>query len=156
MIRLFHETLQVPVPRMKRGKMKYRLTEFQEGERHHREMDAKALFKATVRKQWETIPGERYQSNARDVELNLAENGEEPQWSKVRGNCDQAIAPGKHDWALFLTTDRSLSGVEILESYSMRWPIEVYFKEAKQHLGFQKEQSNHYVASMHLTALRMT
>jgi len=39
----------------------------------------------------------------------------------------------------------------------MRWAIEVYFKEAKQHLGFLKEQSNHYaayVASIHLTAIR--
>ena len=26
---------------------------------------------------------------------------------------------------------------------SMRWAIDVYFKEAKQHLGFLKEQSNH-------------
>ena len=34
----------------------------------------------------------------------------------------------------------------------MRWAIEVYFKESKQHLGFLKEQSNHYaayVASIH-------
>lgn len=33
----------------------------------------------------------------------------------------------------------------------------MYFKEAKQHLGFLKEQSNHYaayVASIHLTAIR--
>jgi hypothetical protein len=39
----------------------------------------------------------------------------------------------------------------------MRWAIEVYFKEAKQHLGFLKEQSNHYaayIASIHLTAIR--
>ena len=44
-----------------------------------------------------------------------------------------------------------------LELYSMRWAIEVYFKEAKQHLGFLKEQSNHYAAysaSSHLTAIR--
>ena len=37
------------------------------------------------------------------------------------------------------------------------WGIEVYFKEAKQHLGFLKEQSNHYaayIASIHLTAIR--
>ena len=35
--------------------------------------------------------------------------------------------------------------------------VEVYFKEAKQYLGFLKEQSNHYaayVASVHLTAMR--
>ena len=39
----------------------------------------------------------------------------------------------------------------------MRWAIEVYFKEAKQHLGLLKEQSNHYAAyivSIHLTAIR--
>jgi hypothetical protein len=39
----------------------------------------------------------------------------------------------------------------------LRWAIEVYFKEAKQHLGFLKEQSNHYaayIASIHLTAIR--
>ena len=45
----------------------------------------------------------------------------------------------------------------MLELYAMRWAVEVYFKEAKQHLGFLKEQSNHYaayVASVHLTAIR--
>jgi hypothetical protein len=45
----------------------------------------------------------------------------------------------------------------MLELYSLRWAIEVYFKEAKQHLGFLKEQSNHYaayIASIHLTAIR--
>jgi hypothetical protein len=34
---------------------------------------------------------------------------------------------------------------------------QVYFKEAKQHLGFLREQSNHYaayVASIHLSAIR--
>ena len=39
----------------------------------------------------------------------------------------------------------------------MRWAIEVYFKEAKQHLGLLKEQSNHYaayLASIHLAAIR--
>ena len=37
------------------------------------------------------------------------------------------------------------------------WAIEVYFKEAKQHLGLLKEQSNHYlayIASIHLSAIR--
>ena len=45
----------------------------------------------------------------------------------------------------------------ILEIYALRWGIEVYFKEAKQKLGFLKEQSTHfsaYIASIHLTALR--
>jgi len=62
-----------------------------------------------------------------------------------------------NDWALFVSTDASLSASEILECYAMRWAIEVYFKEAKQHLGFLKEQSTHYatyIASIHLTAIR--
>lgn len=39
----------------------------------------------------------------------------------------------------------------------MRWSIEVYFKEIKQHLGFLKEQSGDYAvhyASIHLCAIR--
>jgi hypothetical protein len=72
------------------------------------------------------------------------------------GNDDKA-QPGKHDWAVFLSTDPSLEPQRILELYALRWAVEVYFKEAKQHLGFLKEQSNHYaayVASIHLTAIR--
>ena len=64
---------------------------------------------------------------------------------------------GKHDWAVFLATETALPPSEILELYSMRWAIEVYFKEGKQHLGFLKEQGNHYaayIASIHLTAIR--
>jgi hypothetical protein len=41
--------------------------------------------------------------------------------------------------------------------YSLCWVSKVYFKEAKQHLGFLKEPSNHYaayIASIHLTAIR--
>lgn len=37
-----------------------------------------------------------------------------------------------------------MSSADILELYALRWAIAVYFKEAKQHLGLLKEQSNHY------------
>ena len=42
-------------------------------------------------------------------------------------------------------------------SLCLRWSIEVYFKEIKQHLGFLKEQSGRYevaYASVHLAAIR--
>jgi IS4 transposase len=45
----------------------------------------------------------------------------------------------------------------VLEIYALRWAVEVYFKEAKQHLGFLKEQSIHYaayIASINLVAIR--
>ena len=162
-IRLSQETALVPVLRMKKNKMKYRLSEIVRGKAVTQELDIQTLYKRCVRKAWQPIHGQKYQANAIDVELNLAEAKDPEQWIKVRllfvrgVACDTRQAVGKHDWAVFLTTDTVLSGTEILELYSMRWAIEVYFKEAKQHLGFLKEQSNHYaayIASIHLTAIR--
>src|SRR5208283_6063138 len=98
--------------------------------------------------QWQKIPGQPYQAKALDVELNLSSAKDEAdQWIKVRllfvrGVNQEKAQAGKHDWAVFLTTDISLEPQRILELYAMRWAIEVYFKEAKQYLGFLKEQSN--------------
>jgi hypothetical protein len=99
-----------------------------------------------------------------DAELNLAENPKAAeQWINVRllfvrGAIDEAKTQvGKHDWVIFLCTNTALSTTEILQRYAMRWAIEVYFKEAKQHLGLLKEQSNHYaayIASIHLAGIR--
>ncbi len=163
MIRLTQETSLVPVLRMKKNKMKYRINEYVRGETMTKELDIQALYKHSVRKNWEPIRGQKYQAKAVDVELNLAEAKDPEQWVKVRllfvrGHAgDAKAAVGKHDWAVFLTTEMALSPDAILETYSLRWSVEVYFKEAKQHLGLLKEQSNHYaayVASIHLTAIR--
>jgi SRSO17 transposase len=164
MIRLTQETELVPVLRMKKNNMKYRFSEYVRGNTVSRELDIQALYKRCVRKAWQTLPGQPYQAKVVDVELNLAENDKAPeQWVKVRllfvrGNADNTPSKaGKHDWAVFLSTDTALFAADMLELYAMRWAIEVYFKEAKQHLGFLKEQSNHYaayVASVHLTAIR--
>jgi len=46
---------------------------------------------------------------------------------------------------------------KILKVYSLRWSIEVFFKECKQHLGWMNNQSANYVstyASMHLAPIR--
>ena len=163
MIRLSQEASVVPVLRMKKNKLKYRFSEYAHCETINHELDIQALYKHCVRKTWKKTSGQQYQTKVVDAELNLAEKGEPEQWIKVRllfvrGN-DEATqgSVGKHDWAVFLTTDTALSASDILELYAMRWAIEVYFKEAKQHLGFLKEQSNHYaayIASIHLTAIR--
>ena len=163
MIRLSQETALVPVLRMKKNTMKYRLSEFVRGRTVSRELAIQALYQHGVRKAWQPLRGQKYQAKIVDVELNLAENKDREEWVKVRllfvrGNAgDTQTTTGKHDWAVFLTTDTNLSSAEILELYALRWAIEVYFKEAKQHLGFLKEQSNHYaayIASIHLTAIR--
>jgi SRSO17 transposase len=164
MIKTAEDALLVAIVRMKKNKMKYRFSQLEEGKIIGRDMDVNALFQSAVRGQWEKIAGQPYQSKTLDVELNL--NGTEDKaerWIKVRLLFVRGIAdadkeqPGKHDWAVFLTTDVGLSPQRILELYAMRWAIEVYFKEAKQHLGFLKEQARHYasyIASIHLTAIR--
>ncbi len=40
----------------------------------------------------------------------------------------------------FICTDVSLETITILEYYTNRWPIEVFFKQEKGHLGFNKYQ----------------
>ena len=144
--------------------MKYRLTERQEGRITYRDKDVNALYQSCIRSRWENIPGQPYQVKALDVELNLSSTPDEVEkWIKVRllfvrgVDAQEKTQAGKHDWAVFLTTDIRLEPPRLLELYALRWAIEVYFKEAKQYLGFLKEQSNHYaayVASIHLTAMR--
>ncbi|MCG6202939.1 transposase [Psychromonas antarctica] len=149
----------VAIVRMKKNKMKYRLVV--DGE--IKLLCAKALYKAHVKGCWQTLNHVPYQSKSIVVELNLASSDKETaQWVKVkllfvRSVNEEKQQASKHDWALFLTTDSELEDEKILEVYALRWGIEVYFKEAKQKLGFLKEQSRHYsayIASIHLTGLR--
>lgn len=76
----------------------------------------------------------------------------------VRGiNDKEDRTASRKDWALFLSTDETLSSEKMLQTYALRWSIEVYFKEAKQHLGFLKEQTRTFAshtASIHLCAIR--
>ncbi len=152
------------IVRMKKSSLKYRLTSYENEDKKVQNLELKDLYKKMVRKKLQKIPGQPYQCKILDVELNLEDSRKETeQWRNVRllfvrGNTEtDKKTPGKHDWAVFLTTDISLEATQILEIYALRWAIEVYFKEAKQHLGFLKEQSNHYaayIASIHLTAIR--
>jgi hypothetical protein len=60
--------------------------------------------------------------------------------------------PYQKEWRLFISTDTSLSLTKMLEVYSIRWTIEVMFKELKQYLGFGKCQSRDFDAQIaHVT-----
>ena len=152
---------------MKNNKTRYRYYFNQNGRRVHRDMTAQEIHQQLVRKNWSLCSDTPYQCVNVEVELNLAQNQSEPDnWVKaqllfVRGvsHADEKSTVGKKDWALFLTTDLSLSAARILELYSLRWGIEVYFKEAKQHLSWLKEQTETFashIASLHLSAVRYT
>ena len=158
-LRMTIEHSLVAIVRMKKNNMKYRLVV----DGVVKLLCAKALYKEHIKGQWQTLNKVPYQSKSIVVELNLTSSDKEPaQWVKVkllfvRSVNEEKQQASKHDWALFLTTDSQLEDEKILEVYALRWGIEVYFKEAKQKLGFLKEQSRHYsayIASIHLTGLR--
>jgi hypothetical protein len=48
------------------------------------------------------------------------------------------------NWTLLLTTDLTLSFVQTLELYQIRWTIEVLFKECKQYLGLGQSQNTDF------------
>ena len=64
----------------------------------------------------------------------------------------------KHsDWNGLLTTNIKLDFFEAYHIYSMRWSIEVFFKEAKNLLGLGKSQSRNFaaqIASISVTVLQ--
>lgn len=63
---------------------------------------------------------------------------------------------GQKKWQMVVTTDTSLSFIKAMEIYSIRWSIEVFFKEAKQYLYLGKCQSNDFDAQIADTTITMT
>ena len=93
----------------------------------HTELNVTELFQSRVRWQWERITGLPLTAKVVDAELNLNETADKNKcWRKVRllfvrgmVEGDKAQA-GKHDWAVFLTTDMGMESLRILEIYAMR------------------------------------
>ena len=160
MVRGADEVGVCAVLRMKKGAMKYRVCA---GEGETQMLDAKELFARQVRKRWRKVQGLPWRAVAVEAELDISEDKQPPRWKRVRLLFVRGVREpgepevGKKDWALFLSTDPTLSMSKMLEVYALRWGIEVYFKEAKQHLGFLVEQTRTFTshtASIHLCAIR--
>ena len=161
MIRTALELEVCAILRMKKGTMKYRAVVHG---RKKQMLNAKELYATAVKREWRKVRGLPWKAVSLDVELDLAEKADKkPRWKPVRllfvrGLKELGEAEvSKKDWALFLTTDIQLSMSKMLETYALRWGIEVYFKEAKQHLGFLQEQTATFAshtASIHLCAIR--
>ncbi|WP_312753941.1 IS4 family transposase [Rummeliibacillus suwonensis] len=60
--------------------------------------------------------------------------------------------PFQKDWKLYLSTDPALSFLAMMEIYSVRWTIEIFFRETKQYLKLGKCQSRDFDAQIaHVT-----
>lgn len=58
-------------------------------------------------------------------------------------------------WHTILSTDTSLSFVKMIETYNIRWTIEVFFKEMKQLFGLGKCQSTNFDVQVAQTTIVM-
>lgn len=162
MMRIALSLEKTAILRMKKGKLKYRVKLSGKWQ----SLDAKALYQHAVRKSWTKVRGVPWKAVEMIVQVDLTTetgknarpNYQEVKLLFVRGIKEEPDVDGSaKSWALFLSTDPKLTSSKMLETYSLRWGIEVYFKEAKQHLGFLKEQTisfNSHTASIHLCAIR--
>jgi hypothetical protein len=55
---------------------------------------------------------------------------------------------GNRKWMALITTKLSMSYIEAIKVYSIRWNIEIGFKEMKQLLGLGKSQANDFAAQV--------
>ena len=145
---------------MKRGKLKYRV---RLADGRELLLDANELYAKAARRKWRKVADLPWRAASCAVHLNLDSDARKPErWYQVkllfvRGLDDDDRSRSKKNRALFLTTDPQLSAERMLRAYSLRWSVDVYFKEAKQHLGFLSEQTRSfasYIASIHLCAIR--
>ena len=91
------------------------------------------------------------------VELKISDDDKAPKWNKIRLVFSCPRNSKKGEWGAFLCTNLEMSNTKILETYALRWGIEVFFKEAKQNMGILREQTGNYVchyASIHMTSIR--
>ena len=63
--------------------------------------------------------------------------------------------PEQEKWHAFAATHTKLSAETILEAYSKRWSIEVFFKNCKQYLNLGKEQMSNLDSIIACDALVM-
>ena len=62
---------------------------------------------------------------------------------------------GHKNWELLITTHNGLNFQKAIKIYSLRWTIEVFFKESKQYLNLGKSQSQDFDAQIADTTVSM-
>ena len=133
---------------MKRGKHTYRY--------HGNLYTVKGLYRK-FRENMTKVKGKSFHACAITVEYNLSDDDSNPEWLTVQLVFSRMKSAPKSSWVVLLCTDVGMELQDILETYALRWNIEVYFKEIKQYFGFGKEQSWQYtviLASIHLAMIR--
>ncbi len=134
---------------MKRGRLTYRF---------QGKIYTAAMLYELVKRRMSARRGQRFLTYSITAELNLTEDSSKPaQWITVRLVFSKLRRCASNSWVMLLCTNPDYDTETIQRLYALRWGIEVYFKEAKQNLGWLKEQTGRYTvhyASIHLAAIR--
>jgi len=101
-----------------------------------RKYTANQLFAKVVRKRLKWIPELGFY--AASIQVNLPHSG---QVSLIFSQAQR-----KTKFAFFICTDPDMEAVDVIKTYAKRWSIEMFFRDAKQHLGLGKEQNRDFDA----------
>ncbi len=101
-----------------------------------KEMSVKNILKIKNRK-----PSRSKKMKAKYIKVPCYYNG-------IRTNLFYVKMGKSKTWHLLITTDLSLGFNKLIEFYQIRWSIEVFFKDAKQHLKLGSCQSNCFDAQI--------
>jgi hypothetical protein len=111
-------------------------------------MSGKQMDASTMRKQYKKKTKRNRKYNARYIMV--------PVWyDNRRVNLFFVKLGSGSKWKAFITNDLDLGFNKLLETYHIRWSVEVFFKEAKQYLQLGKCQCNSFDSQIGATTLSM-
>jgi hypothetical protein len=111
-------------------------------------MSGKEMDASTMRKQYKKKTKRNRKYNARYIMV--------PVWyDNRRVNLFFVKLGSGSKWKAFITNDLDLGFNKLLETYHIRWSVEVFFKEAKQYLQLGKCQCNSFDSQIGATTLSM-
>ena len=115
---------------------------------------------------YKALPSNRYLSAKQILEINKRKSKKnrtyKAKYIKVQAVYQDVrvvlffVNIGRGDnWRLLVSTDLNIGFNKLMEVYKIRWTIEVFFKEAKQHLLLGKSQSQDFDAQIADTTLSL-
>ena len=108
-----------------------------------KEMDA-----TTLRKRYQDKAKRNRRFNARYIKV--------PVWyDNRRVNLFFVKLGSRSKWKAFITNDLEIGFNKLMETYHIRWSIEIFFKDTKQHLQLGKCQCNNFDSQIGATTLAM-
>jgi len=111
-------------------------------------LSGKEMNAAALRKRYRDKANRSRKYNARYIKVPVWYGGRRLNLFFVK------LGSGKK-WRAFITNDLNIGFNKLIETYQIRWTIEVFFKDAKQHLQLGKCQCNNFDSQIGSTTIAM-